>query len=132
MKLIKNKTKYKLIDQTISNNYLELNIKKHTIIINNQDLIDSIYLNKIMTKINKLALKLLPLMEEEDSDYDELILAYDDLSRLRDYILNNYDKFLSKKAKSYYLKNIRFLTLELKKKTRNYSYENQIRESRRR
>ena len=132
MKLIKSKKKYKLIDQTVSDIYLKLDINKRSIIISNQHLIDTIYLNQIMSKINKIALKLLPLLDDEDSDYDELVLVYDELARLRDYILNNYDKYLSKSAKMAYLKNIRFLNLELKKKIRNYSFENQIKEGRRR
>ena len=72
MKLIKSKKKYKLIDQTVNDIYLKLDINKRSIIISNQHLIDTIYLNQIMSKINKIALKLLPYLDDEDPEEREL------------------------------------------------------------
>ncbi len=102
------KTNFKIIDINKSNKeiLIEDNIK-----LNNQILIDKYYLEKIMPKINKISKK---IIEDEDEDPSKIKSLYDELKKLRLFFLNNYEKNMSKKAVDYYMKNIRFLALELR------------------
>lgn len=52
---------------------------------------------------------------EEDDDPEETALLYDELARLRSIILKQYEGVLSKRAIAEYMKNIRFLALNLQK-----------------
>lgn len=120
--LIKNK-KSKLINREVSKNYLELELDKQKIILNNQKLIDQLYLNKIIPKLEKLAKKILLYLNTEDDDENETSLLYDELAKQRSIILKRYEKLLSDEAILKYMKNIRFLASELKKRLLTYNYE---------
>ncbi|MDD4705864.1 MAG: hypothetical protein PHS24_01445 [Bacilli bacterium] len=121
--LIKKKEKNKLINRELSKNYLKLEINKKTIILNNQKLIDELYLNKIMPKIDQLANRILIYLNNEDDNQDQTSLLYDDLAKLRSLILKKYEKFLSEETIILYMKKIRFLASELKKRLKTYNYE---------
>lgn len=121
--LIRKKEKNKFINRELSNNYLELEINKITIILNNQRLIDELYLNKIMPKLDALAKEILLYLNSEDDDEDKTSLLYDELAKQRSIILKRYEKFLSDEAVHKYMKNIRFLASELKKRLLTYNYE---------
>lgn len=121
--LIKKKEKNLLINRELSKNYLKLEINKKTIILNNQKLIDELYLNKIMPKVDKIAKKILIYLKNEDDDQDQTSLLYDDLANLRSLILKKYEKCLSEEAILMYMKKIRFLASELKKRLKTYNYE---------
>lgn len=120
--LIKNK-KNKLINRELSENYLELELNKKIIILNDQKLIDQLYLNKIIPKLEKLARKILLYLNTEEDDENETSLLYDELAKQRSIILKRYEKFLSNEAILLYMKNIRFLASELKKRLKTYNYE---------
>lgn len=121
--LIKKKEKNILINSELSKNYLKLELNKKTIILNNQKLIDEFYLNKIMPKVDKIVKRILIYLNNEDDDQDQTSLLYDDLANLRSLILKKYEKCLSEEAILMYMKKIRFLASELKKRLKTYNYE---------
>ncbi|MDD2409801.1 MAG: hypothetical protein PHD03_03680 [Bacilli bacterium] len=121
--LIKKKEKNKLLNRELSKNYLELKLNKKTIILNNQKLIDQLYLKEIMPKLDKVTQKILLYLNSDNDDEEQANLLYDDLAKLRSLILKKYEKFLSKEAIHMYMKNIRFIASELKKRLKTYDYE---------
>lgn len=121
--LIKKKEKNILINRELSKHYLKLEIDKKIIILNNQKLIDQLYLNKIMPKINQISKRILIYLNNEDDDEDQTSLLYDDLAKLRSLILKKYENFLSEEAILMYMKSIRFLASQLKKRLKSYNYE---------
>ena len=121
-KLVKKDKKRKVLKSTLSINVIEKTFLKKKLIICNQDIIDQIYLNEIFLLMRDLSKKILIHLEEDD-DPEETALLYDELARLRSLILKQYKKELYKRAIAEYMKNIRFLALNLQKKLRNLSLE---------
>lgn len=121
-KLVKKDKKRKVLKSTLSINVIEKTFLKKKLIISNQDIIDQIYLNEIFLLMRDLSKKILIHLEEDD-DPEETALLYDELARLRSIILKQYEGVLSKRAIAEYMKNIRFLALNLQKKLRNLSLE---------
>ncbi|HHX33392.1 MAG TPA: hypothetical protein GX713_04130 [Mollicutes bacterium] len=121
-KLVKKDKKRKVLKSTLSINVIEKTFLKKKLIICNQDIIDQIYLNEIFLLMRDLSKKILIHLEEDD-DPEETALLYDELARLRSIILKQYEGVLSKRAIAEYMKNIRFLALNLQKKLRNLSLE---------
>lgn len=121
-KLVKKDKKRKVLKSTLSINVIEKTFLKKKLIICNQDIIDQIYLNEIFLLMRDLSKKILIHLEEDDNP-EETALLYDELARLRSIILKQYEGVLSKRAIAEYMKNIRFLALNLQKKLRNLSLE---------
>lgn len=131
MKFLLEKTrKGKVINFDLSQNSLELELKKKTINLNNQEITDIILLKEIMPKLDLLAKNILCYLTEDDDDESKTGLLYDDLARLRSVILKKYEKNLSDEAINKYMKKIRFLVLELKKRLRTYNYQKVSRRTR--
>lgn len=113
--LVKKNQKHK------SNSILELlgyqiRINKTEVVIYNQTLIDILIKEKLIPEYNKLVKKVLVFLEEDGSS-DNAAYLLDELARLYSIYLNKYEKYLSKKEKDKFMKNLRIITNELKKFT---------------
>ena len=122
--LVKKNQKHK------SNSILELlgyqiRINKTEIVIYNQTLIDILIKEKLIPEYNKLVKKVLVFLEEDGSS-DNAAYLLDELARLYTIYLNKYEKYLSKKEKEKFMKNLRIITNELKKFTHTMVKEENI------
>ena len=111
-----------------SNNYILEVKKKKKIIIISQKIIDKLILKEIMKELNPLLNKIVKYLASDEEDEETSSLLFDDLSKQRSIILKKYEKLLSAGAINSYMKKIRFLVLELKRKL--YSYNNHKTKSR--
>lgn len=103
------------------NSYI-IKLEKQEILINYQKLIDKILLKELFKGLNPTLNRILAYLTEEDDTSEATGKLYDDLAKQRSIILKKYDKYLSDIAKEEYLKKIRFLALELKKRLKTYTY----------
>lgn len=117
------KNKFEIISFETSINNVKLNLGKKSIIINNQTIIDNLYLNKINPIIQKQAKNILIYLNTEEDDEEKTGLLLDDLSRQRGIILKKYEKLMSQEARLVYMKNIRFLANSLNKRLKTYTNE---------
>ena len=120
--LTKTKKKIKIKNISPPTNSLEHKINKQLIIISNGELIDKLLLKNLEPELNNLIKRILEYLTEEEDDADEAILLFDELARLRS-IFNEQEEKLSKSVVTNYMKKIRFVAFELKKRLIRYKLE---------
>ena len=122
MELILIKVKKKKKPKKISKADLSLPvlIKKREIRLNNQYLIDKYLLNHINKELDKLLIRILEYLSSEEDDAGKTSLLFDELSKQRGNILNQYEESMSKLAIEEYMRKIRFAAFELKKRLISY------------
>ena len=106
-------------------------INKQEIEVYDQDLIDKLIKLKLVPEFNKVVKKILIFLEE-DNDADSTVLYLDELARIYALYLNKYERFLSKKEKEKFMKDLRILTNELKSLTHKKVKNIVVRSGRRR
>lgn len=117
-KLYKTKSKFKISGDVPIINY-QINVGGNTVNIINQLIIDRVVESKYSKNFNNLMKKILEYLDDDDSDSSTALLYLDELSRLRDMLINKYVRYISPELKSKFMKNIRLLAHELKKKVKN-------------
>ncbi len=105
-------------------NITSITIKQVTIA--NPKLIDTILMTKFDKMFKKIAKSVVYVIADDDTDETDVLIALDEIARLRAIILNKYQKFLTKEKEKYCLQKIRMLENELRNKmvylTRNYEH----------
>jgi len=119
----KKKTKAKNTYPSLDN--LEFKIKNQMLVIHHQELIDNLLLKQINANLDELIKRILEYLADEDDNADETMLLFDELARLRS-VFAKYDQQLSKEAKLNYMKKIRFVAFELKKRLIGYKLERTV------
>lgn len=117
-KLYKTKSKFKISGDVPIINY-QINVGVNTVNIINQLIIDRVVESKYSKNFNNLMKKILEYLDDDNSDSSTALLYLDELSRLRDMLINKYVRYISPELKSKFMKNIRLLAHELKKKVKN-------------
>lgn len=120
----------KIINVELSKNIYIIKIKKQEINLIYQELIDRILLKEVFKSLNKTLNNTLKYLTDEEDNEEETSKLYDELAKQRSIILKKYEKYLSALAKEQYLKKIRFLALELKKRAISYNYSTEKLKSR--
>ena len=113
-------TKIKNFD--LSNSTYLIKISKKEILITNQNIIDKLLLQELFKKLNPVLNKIVFYLNDEEDNSESTGKFYDELAKQRSIIIKKYENFLSQKARDEYLKKIRFLALELKKRLTTYTY----------
>lgn len=87
------------------------------ITIFNSSMIDVILAKKIEKQFKRIAAIVYDILSSDDEDSSaDAIIALDEVSRLREIILNKYQKFLEKETEKMYIKKLRILENELRSK----------------
>lgn len=94
----------------------EAHIDIEKIVIVNPSLIDKILTIKFNKAFQKISNVILKIIEDDDTDNDAVLIALDEVSRLKSIILNKYQKFLTLEKEEQFLKKIRILENELQLK----------------
>ena len=96
-------------------NSVDLDVKKITLY--NTSMIDAILSRKIDSYYERIASIVYDILSNDDEDSSsDSVIALDEVARLREIILNKYQKFLDKKKEENILKKLRFLENELRSK----------------
>lgn len=125
MYLIRKEKKPKIIDAISTEATLELKLKRRTVTIKAQFLLDALLLKEINPDLDKLIEEILEHLATDEDDSTQTGLLYDELAKQRSMILNKYEKRLSENAVQTYMKKIRFAAFELRKRLMAYNYQNQ-------
>ena len=96
------------------------------------ELIKRVLKRKIKRKLNIYLNFLMNIVDDDDSDPDNLALVMDDLERYKMIIINKYSKFLDKGYLRTLLKKVGFVERELDMRIRQLSQEMEMETSRRR
>ncbi|NLL02107.1 MAG: hypothetical protein GX265_03710 [Mollicutes bacterium] len=123
--LIKEKDSIKVNSFDLSHNSYTIKLKKREVLLVNQKIIDRILLIELFKKLNPLFKQIIFYLNEETDDTESAGKFLDELAKQRTIILNKYEKYLSLRAREEYLKNIRFLAIELKRRSITYTYVEQ-------
>ena len=120
--LTKKKKKIKIKATEIFSKNLEFNLGKQVIIVYPEDLIDELLLNKINESLNQLIKQIIEHLSTDEEGEENTTLLLGELAKQRS-IYQIYDEKLSKAAIMKYMKKIRLLAFELKKKLQTYKKE---------
>ena len=120
-KLTKTKKKNKAKNTHDALNNLERKIKKQKICIKSQTIIDHLLLKEFKVELDKKLVKILEYLSDEEDNADETLLLFDELARLRSILYE--DQRLSKEITMKYMKKIRLIAYELKKRLISYKTE---------
>jgi len=120
--LIRRKKKQKAKKVKKTGNFIPVLIKKKELTIINQDLIDKLLLYEINKVLDRLLINILQYLSAEEDDAGKTALLFDELSKQRGNILNQYEEVMSKLAIEEYMKKIRFAAFELRKRLVSYEY----------
>ena len=92
-------------------------IEIKTITLYNKKMISSILTSKLEKKFERLAMITYDVLTSDDEDSQaDTAIALDEIAKLKSIINKKYDKYISKKLKSDYLKKIFILEKELNSK----------------
>ena len=92
-------------------------VKVSKITLYNSSMIDSILSKKIDKAFERLVSITYDVLSSDDDDSaSDAAIALDEISKLRNVILNKYQKFLNKEKEEDYIKKLRFLENELRSK----------------
>ncbi len=128
--LIKEKESNKVNKFDLSHNSYTIKLNRREVLIVNQKIIDRILLMELFEKLNPVFKKIVCFLNEEADDPESAGKLLDELARQRSIILKKYEKYLSLRAREEYLKKIRFLAIELKRRLNTYTYVEQKGKSR--
>jgi hypothetical protein len=103
-----------------------IKFKKHSINIYDDQIIDKYVKSAFDPKFNKLLADILTYLDEDDSDSATGKDLFNELESLENFLLNNYGMFISSTLKEFYMKNIRILACELKRKLLLFSKQNHL------
>lgn len=100
-----------------SKNHIEVN--KLTII--KPDMIDAILTTKFNKNYRRLVMIVFNILQSRDDETTEgdIMIALDEVAKLREIILNKYQKFLKKEKEEKFIKQLRLLENELRAKQIN-------------
>ncbi len=91
-------------------------IKVNSMVILNQNFIERVLKRKIKRRLDLFVKLMISVLEDEDTDPDDVTKALNELSKYRSIIINKYRKYLDEKYISLLLKKLDFLERELKQK----------------
>ena len=96
-------------------NSVDLEVNKITLY--NSSMIDIILSKKIEKAFERVAEIVYDVLQSDDDDSAaDAVMALDEVARLREIVLNKYQKYLDKKKEENILKKLRFLENELRSK----------------
>lgn len=97
------------------------NFKVNKITIINPKMIDGILTTKFNKKYRQLVMIVFNILQSNDEDTTEgdIIIALDEIAKLREIILNKYQKFLEHEKEEKFVKQLRILENELRAKQIN-------------
>ena len=95
----------------------EIKINRNKVYLYNQELIDLIIKDKFYPDYHKVVKQILIYLEDDDSDNEDATLYLEELFKYYDIYINKYEKYLSTKEKNRFMRELRSLTNELKKKS---------------
>lgn len=100
-----------------SNKYIKVN--KITLV--NPSMIDGILTSKFNKKYRQLVMIVFNILQSNESDTTDgdIMIALDEIAKLRNIILNKYQKFLSHEKEEKFVKQLRILENELRAKQIN-------------
>lgn len=103
------------------NNKAKNNFKVNKITIINPKMIDGILTTKFNKKYRQLVMIVFSILQSNDEDTTEgdIIIALDEIAKLREIILNKYQKFLAHEKEEKFVKQLRILENELRAKQIN-------------
>ena len=94
-----------------------VNLEVNKITIYNSSMIDIILSKKIEKSFERVASIVYDVLQTEDDDStSDAVMALDEVTRLREIVLNKYQKYLKKEKEKDILKKLRFLENELRSK----------------
>ena len=94
-----------------------VNLEVNKITIYNSSMIDIILSKKIEKSFERVASIVYDVLQTEDDDSTaDAVMALDEVTRLREIVLNKYQKYLKKEKEKDILKKLRFLENELRSK----------------
>ena len=94
-----------------------VNLEVNRITIYNSSMIDIILSKKIEKSFERVASIVYDVLQTEDDDStSDAVIALDEVTRLREIVLNKYQKYLKKEKEKEILKKLRFLENELRSK----------------
>ena len=108
-------------------------IKVNSMVIINPSFIEKVLKKKIKKRVDLFVKLMITVLEDDDTNPDDVTKALNELSKYRSIIINKYRKFLDEKYISLLLKKLDFLERELKQKIMyfdDYEYE-EVNETRR-
>ncbi len=103
-------------------------IKVNSMMIINQSFIEKILKRKIKKRLDLFVKVMISVVEEDDTNPDDVTKALNEISKYRSIIINKYRKFLDEKYISLLLKKLDLLERELKQKIvyiDDYEYEDE-------
>lgn len=87
----------------------------------NRDMIDAVLTSKFNKKYRRLVMIVFNILQSSDTDTAEgdIMIALDEIAKLREIILNKYQKFLNHEKEEKFVKQLRILENELRAKQIN-------------
>lgn len=103
-------------------NVVRANISLEKIVVIKPSLIDSILTEKIEKQISKIIRLVMYILntDDESTNPSDIILALNEIARVRSIILNKYQDYISKDKEEALLKKLRVLENELRIKNLSY------------
>lgn len=101
------------------------NLKINQIVIINPSLIDKILTIKFKQRYKRILMIVLSIVNSSDATEGDVVLALDEIAKMRDIILHKYKVFLKKEKEKVFLEQLRGLENSLRAKMqeiRNYTY----------
>ena len=94
-----------------------VNLEVNKITLYNSSMIDIILSKKIEKYFERVASIVYDVLQNSDDDStSDAVIALDEVTKLREIVLNKYQKYLDKKKEENILKKLRFLENELRSK----------------
>lgn len=88
-------------------------VKKITIL--DDDILSSIWQNKVIKEYNRLLEIIYSLISSDDTTSGDVLVAYTEIERIKEYLLSLVEKGLKKEFAQKYINKLYVLELELKK-----------------
>ncbi|NLA32465.1 MAG: hypothetical protein GX864_00740 [Mollicutes bacterium] len=103
-------------------NITKANFSLEKIVVVKPSLIDSILSEKVEKKLSKIVRLVMFIINQDDesSDPSDVMLALNEIAKLRSVILNRYQDYLSQSKEREYLRKLRILENELRIKNLSY------------
>lgn len=103
------------------NNKAKNSFKVNKITVINPKMIDGILTTKFNKKYRQLVMIVFSILQSNDEDTTDgdIIIALDEIAKLREIILNKYQKFLAHEKEEKFVKQLRILENELRAKQIN-------------
>lgn len=106
-------------------NISRANISLEKITIIKPSIIDGILTQKVDKKISKIIRLVMYILNDEDGSTDpsDVMLALNEITKLRRILLNRYQDFITKENEELFLKKLRILENELRIKIISYEHD---------